>query len=263
MERNILLDAGLQVDDGRTDIETFGLAARPAAVDAGFGQQVVIDGLLAHIGLHAFGIRLQPFTRFGMAVLEIQQVGFRIVVAAAVLVRRLRSEQRRIGIVQEFVVVPLEFGIVDRLVDVLVKQAIDIVVITVQERSEMAGRHGIEYLERILIQSGNGIDLREVEVRFEYLQTVAAPERQLLFQQGVMDGRIDLIRKILVKQPPVIVETFLGGEAAVSEPVFDLFELPFAPRRIDLPVGNDPVEFPELFSEIFGRLRPGRKGCRQ
>ena len=114
-----------------------------------------------------------------------------------------------------------------------------------------------------MIQSGNGIDLREVEVRFEYLQTVAAPERQLLFQQGVMDGRIDLIRKILVKQPPVIVETFLGGEAAVSEPVFDLFELPFAPRRIDLPVGNDPVEFPELFSEIFGRLRPGRKGCRQ
>lgn len=49
----------------------------------------------------------------------------------------------------------------------------------------------------------------------------------------------------------------------MSEPVFDLFELPFAPRRIDLPVGNDPVEFPELFSEIFGRLRPGRKGCRQ
>ena len=134
---------------------------------------------------------------------------------------------------------------------------------TTQERSETAGRHGVEYLERILIQSGNSIDLREIEVRFEYLQTVAAPERQLLFQQGVMDGRVDLIRKILVEQPPVIVETFLGGKVPVGEPIFDLLELPFAPRRIDLPVGNDPVELSELFSEIFVRLRSGRKGRRQ
>ena len=127
----------------------------------------------------------------------------------------------------------------------------------------MPGRHGIEYLERILVQSGDGINLREVEVRFEYLQAVAGPERQLLLQQGIMDGRVDLERKVFVEQPSIIGKPLLRREAAVGEAAFNLFELPLAPRRIDLPVGNDPVEFAELLSEIPLRLRPDRKDRRQ